>query len=49
MERVVAAAVKETSPELPVIAPAGYGTAIALDLVKAAERAGAETRTCFGR
>jgi 5-dehydro-4-deoxyglucarate dehydratase len=42
VERVVAAAVNETSHELPVIAPAGYGTAIAIDLVKAAERAGAD-------
>jgi 5-dehydro-4-deoxyglucarate dehydratase len=42
VERVVAAAVSETSDQLPVIAPAGYGTAIAVDLVKAAERAGAD-------
>jgi 5-dehydro-4-deoxyglucarate dehydratase len=42
VERVVAAAVEATAPELPVIAPAGYGTAIAVDLVKAAERAGAD-------
>ena len=42
VERVVAAAVKETSHELPVIAPAGYGTAIAVDLAEAAERAGAD-------
>jgi 5-dehydro-4-deoxyglucarate dehydratase len=42
VEQVVAAAVKETSHELPIIAPAGYGTAIAVDLVKAAERAGAD-------
>jgi len=42
VEQVVAAAVKETSHELPVIAPVGYGTAIALDLVKSAERAGAD-------
>ncbi|HEY5788822.1 MAG TPA: 5-dehydro-4-deoxyglucarate dehydratase [Microlunatus sp.] len=42
VERVVAAAVKETPAELPVIAPAGYGTAIAVDLAQAAERAGAD-------
>lgn len=42
VEQVVAAAVKESSAELPIIAPAGYGTAIAVDLVKAAERAGAD-------
>lgn len=42
VEQVVAAAVKETSDDLPVIAPAGYGTAIAVDLAKAAGRAGAD-------
>src|SRR5690348_4730895 len=42
VERVVAAAVAETSDDLPVIAPAGYGTAMAVDLVKAAERSGAD-------
>lgn len=44
VEQVVAAAVKETSNELPIIAPAGYGTAIAIDLVKGAERAGSTLR-----
>lgn len=42
VDRVVAAAVKETAGALPVIAPAGYGTAIAVDLARAAERAGAD-------
>ena len=42
VERVVAAAVKETADDFPVIAPAGYGTAIAVDLAQAAERAGAD-------
>jgi 5-dehydro-4-deoxyglucarate dehydratase len=42
VEQVVTAAVKETSAELPVIAPAGYGTAIAVDLAKSAERVGAD-------
>ena len=31
VEQVVAAAVKETADDMPVIAPAGYGTAIAVD------------------
>ena len=42
VEQVVAAAVKETPPELPVIAPAGYGTALAVELAQAAERSGAD-------
>ena len=42
VEQVVAAAVKETADDFPVIAPAGYGTAIAVDLAQAAERAGAD-------
>ena len=42
VEQVVAAAVKETADDLPVIAPAGYGTAIAVDLAKAVDRAGAD-------
>ncbi len=33
---------KETPAELPVVAPAGYGTALAVDLARAAERAGAD-------
>ncbi|HSS14817.1 MAG TPA: 5-dehydro-4-deoxyglucarate dehydratase [Rhizomicrobium sp.] len=39
---VVTAAVKETSGQTPVIAGCGYGTAIAVELAKAAERAGAD-------
>ncbi|HYI57171.1 MAG TPA: 5-dehydro-4-deoxyglucarate dehydratase [Microlunatus sp.] len=42
VEQVVAAAVKETADDMPVIAPAGYGTAIAVELTKAADRAGAD-------
>jgi 5-dehydro-4-deoxyglucarate dehydratase len=42
VEQVVAAAVKETPAELPVIAPAGYGTAMAVELAQSAERAGAD-------
>ncbi len=39
--RVVAAAVAEAPEGLPVIAPAGYGTAIAVEMVRDAESAGA--------
>lgn len=42
VEQVVAAAVKETDDDLPVIAPAGYGTAMAVELAQAAGRAGAD-------
>lgn len=42
VEQVVAAAVKETPVDLPVVAPAGYGTALAVELARAAERAGAD-------
>ena len=42
VEQVVTAAVKETPAELPVIAPAGYGTAMAVELAQSAERAGAD-------
>jgi 5-dehydro-4-deoxyglucarate dehydratase len=42
VERVVTAAVQEAPEELPLIAPAGYGTATAIDLVRSAERAGAD-------
>lgn len=42
VEQVVAAAVKETPADLPVVAPAGYGTALAVELARAAERAGAD-------
>ena len=40
--RVVAAAVAETAGRTPVIAGCGYGTAIAADLARKAETAGAE-------
>jgi 5-dehydro-4-deoxyglucarate dehydratase len=39
---VVAAAVKETRGQTPVIAGCGYGTAIAVELAKSAEKAGAD-------
>ena len=39
---VVAAAVQETGGRTPVIAGCGYGTAIAVDLAKSAEKAGAD-------
>jgi len=42
VERVVRAAVEETGGKVPVIAGVGYGTAIACDLAKAAERTGAD-------
>lgn len=41
VETVVAAAVQEAPTNVPVIAPAGYGTAIAIEMARAAERAGA--------
>lgn len=40
--QVVAAAVAETAGRIPVIAGCGYGTAIAVELAQAAERAGAD-------
>ena len=42
VDRVVRAAVAETAGKIPVIAGCGYGTAIAVDLAKAAEAAGAD-------
>lgn len=42
VERVVAAAVEAAPDGLPVLAPAGYGSAMALDLVARAERSGAD-------
>jgi 5-dehydro-4-deoxyglucarate dehydratase len=42
VERVVAAAVGETAGRVPVIAGCGYGTAIAVDLARRAEAAGAD-------
>jgi 5-dehydro-4-deoxyglucarate dehydratase len=40
--QVVSAAVQETAGQTPVIAGCGYGTAIAVELAKAAEKAGAD-------
>lgn len=42
VDRVVRAAVAETAGRMPVIAPAGYGTAIAVEMAQAAERNGAD-------
>ncbi|MBA8826416.1 5-dehydro-4-deoxyglucarate dehydratase [Saccharopolyspora lacisalsi] len=42
VETVVTAAVAESSESVPVIAPAGYGTAIAVEMARSAERAGAQ-------
>lgn len=42
VERVVRAAVEQTGGRVPVIAPAGYGTAIATQLCASAEAAGAD-------
>ncbi|WP_040871938.1 5-dehydro-4-deoxyglucarate dehydratase [Nocardia exalbida] len=41
VEQVVSAAVAEAPEGLPVIAPAGYGTATAVEMARAAQRAGA--------
>ena len=41
VEQVVTAAVQEAPDGVPVIAPAGYGTAIAVEMARSAERAGA--------
>jgi 5-dehydro-4-deoxyglucarate dehydratase len=40
--KVVKAAVEETAGKIPVVAGCGYGTAIAVDLAKAAHAAGAD-------
>jgi 5-dehydro-4-deoxyglucarate dehydratase len=42
VDKVVTAAVEETAGKVPVIAGAGYGTATAIELAQAAERAGAD-------
>ncbi|GGY11290.1 5-dehydro-4-deoxyglucarate dehydratase [Streptomyces minutiscleroticus] len=42
VERVVTAAVGSAPDDTPVLAPAGYGTATAIELTAAAERAGAD-------
>ncbi|MEV0197000.1 5-dehydro-4-deoxyglucarate dehydratase [Nonomuraea sp. NPDC050691] len=41
VERAVAVAVDATPPGVPVLAPAGHGTATAVQLVRSAERSGA--------
>jgi 5-dehydro-4-deoxyglucarate dehydratase len=47
IEQVVRAAVAEAQPGTPVIAPAGYGTATAVELARRAERAGAHAVLLF--
>lgn len=42
VEQVVSAAVEETNGRVPVLSGCGYGTAIAVDLARRAERAGAD-------
>lgn len=42
VETVVGAAVQETPPTVPVIAPAGYGTAVAVEMARSAQRCGAD-------
>ncbi|GAB2743256.1 5-dehydro-4-deoxyglucarate dehydratase [Salinifilum aidingensis] len=42
VEQVVTAAVQEAPQDVPIVAPAGYGTALAAELARAAERAGAD-------
>lgn len=42
VERVVVAAREAAPADLPVIAPSGYGTSIAVELAQAADRAGAD-------
>lgn len=42
VEQVVTAAKQETARDVPIIAPAGYGTALAAELARAAERCGAD-------
>jgi 5-dehydro-4-deoxyglucarate dehydratase len=42
VDKVLRAAVEETRARVPVIAPAGHGTAIAVELAQAAECAGAD-------
>jgi 5-dehydro-4-deoxyglucarate dehydratase len=42
VEQVVRVTVEETQGRVPVIAPCGYGTALAIELAQAAERTGAD-------
>ncbi|MBO8195764.1 5-dehydro-4-deoxyglucarate dehydratase [Streptomyces oryzae] len=45
--RVVAAAVRTAPQDTPILAPAGYGTKAAVELARAAERAGADGLLLF--
>ncbi|MFI8992626.1 5-dehydro-4-deoxyglucarate dehydratase [Streptomyces sp. NPDC053542] len=47
VERVVTAAVDSAPEGTPIVAPAGYGTATAIEYAKAAERAGADGLLLF--
>ncbi|MEV0603224.1 5-dehydro-4-deoxyglucarate dehydratase [Streptomyces sp. NPDC050315] len=47
VERVVTAAVESAPAGTPIIAPAGYGTATAIEYAQAAERAGADGLLLF--
>lgn len=47
VERVVTAAVDSAPDGTPIVAPAGYGTATAIEYAKAAERAGADGLLLF--
>lgn len=47
VETVVATAVDAAPDDLPLVAPAGYGTATAVELAQAAERAGADALLLF--
>ena len=42
VEQVVTAAAREAPQDVPIIAPAGYGTALAVEMAHAAERSGAD-------
>lgn len=47
VDNVVRAAVDEVAGKVPVIAPCGYGTAVAIDMAQLAERAGASGLLLF--
>ncbi|HXR44445.1 MAG TPA: 5-dehydro-4-deoxyglucarate dehydratase, partial [Pseudolysinimonas sp.] len=47
VDAVVRAAVAEAPPHLPIVAPAGYGTRMAVELARQAERAGADAVLLF--
>ncbi|WP_293784063.1 5-dehydro-4-deoxyglucarate dehydratase [uncultured Aeromicrobium sp.] len=42
VEQIVRAAVEEAPEDTPIVAPAGYGTAMAIELARSAQRAGAD-------